>query len=233
MATIDDKRGQADAEHERKLKVMFPYDMPPPSKYLDASRRFKSCKLFTFEELRKFLSTNFKVNFEVLVIGQDDIISKDLEHHDYIAFISVKDPSFGSKVRECAEFGIPVVFVRHDPTMQCDLIDTEDHENRCFQNRLYCGGNRGSHCEGSYFKNLIFREQNNEATIPSIATIFDINEIPIFSMTFLIDFLIWYGTYGLTLQNKRDDRISDKANREYLQKAVYKAIAQDLSHRIT
>ncbi len=124
MAPIG-KREQALVEPKRKLKVIFPYDLPPPDEYLEASRRFRSCKLVTFDELRKFLSANFNVNFEILVIGKDEIRTHELDQHDYVAFMSVQDPTFGSKVQECAEFGIPVIFVRHDPHMQCDLIDTD------------------------------------------------------------------------------------------------------------
>lgn len=217
------------AKPRRQLKVIFSHDISMPSEYLKESLRFKNCKLSTFEEVQKFVCENFNVNFEIIYFAGEHIYTQDLEQHDYIAFLSVKDPYLTDIIIECAKLGIPIIFVRHDPAMNCDIINTENKETECFQRRSSCEGYQKDHCNPNFFDIGTLEFKHSGAPIPKIQEKFDIKKIPLFSMSFLIDFLIWYGTYGATLKKNRDEKFINYYSNN---PAIVKAVVEELLKRL-
>lgn len=202
-----------------KLKIIFPPDLNP-SDFLRKSCRFYGCALDDFKKLEKFISDHFNTPFEILnsntYIPNDD----DLKECHLIAFLSINDEHAGARLEKYASFGIPVIFIKYTPEMECEVINVKNMEGECFQNRSNCGGQFQNHCDKRFFESLNPREPKGHKdrkvnlTIPIIEQTFNIEDIPIFSMSFLIDFIVWYGNYGKNLRDRRDSYII-KAKQEY------------------
>jgi hypothetical protein len=214
---------------DRNLTVIFPPDIKP-SMYLGNSCRFNKCELNTFEEVHNFVRDHFNVDFDIKYSGKDRINTKDLdsEETDYVAFLSIGNPKLSRRIIEYTKRGIPIIFMRYSPEMECETINTMTQQGECFKNRTKCGGLELTHCKNRFFETLTFGEEDVDATIPSIEDVFQLNNIPIFSMSFLIDFLIWYGNYGRTLRRIKENQI--KSNVKVFP-ALTKAIADELAHK--
>lgn len=213
------------AEPKRKLKVIVPPDVKP-SEYLENSSRFNQYNIESFEKLRDFMRECFDVEFDILYIGKDTINLSDFSQHDYIAFLSMREDSLGGRIDDFANLGIPVVFIRHTPKMECEVINLQIKENECFKNRPKCNGERLPHCKERFFQD--FKFDNPEKTIPRAQGTFKTNYLPIFPMNFLIDFLIWYGKYGIILKEKRDAHIWADAKADTILSNVYQKTLGDV-----
>lgn len=215
------------AEPRRQLKVFLPADLKP-SLYLKKSDRFKAYDLGDIEKLRAFVHNCFNVNFLLQNIEDiGDIEAADLDHSDFVVFLPIGKSTLGYELSKCVDLGIPVIFIRHEPGMECELINFALQGSECFKNRPNCNGTRLKHCEGNYGKQLVFEDLT--ATIPKINKFFNLDHIPIFSMSFLIDFLIWYGNFGMPLRENRDKRI--KAESEIILSAI-KGLSFDIRNKI-
>lgn len=226
LATQEEKKL---AEPKRKLKVIVPPDVTP-SKYLEKSLRFKQYNIESFEKLRDFTRECFNVDFEILYIGRDVINPDDLKQHDYVAFLSIQKTTLSDIIDKFTNLGIPVVFIRHVHDMECELINLTNKENECFKNRPTCIGEGSSncetHCERKFSEDFTFDDETT--TIPKVKEIFGQNTeyLPIFPMNFLIDFLIWYGKYGIILKKNRDEYIrTDTILSDWLKKTVGNVLA--------
>ena len=202
-------------ERLTSLKIIVPSNINL-SPYLKNSPRFNSYEFTSFEDLRKFTADCFNVDFEILYIGQQTINDNDLEGHDCVAFLSVNDDKLGESLKRCTDLGIPIIFLKYAPDMDCDTINLENKEGECFKYRPSCCKNASDHCEHRFFEGINKQFDHRESTIYKVKETFNIESIPIFTMGFLIDFLIWYGTFGITLRKKRDKFIKARTEADII-----------------
>lgn len=213
-------------ETSKKLKVFIPFlEEIKPEEYLENSPRFGRCNFLTLNEIQTFLDTYFHIKFEVVTRIDHE---NDLEYHDYVAFLLISDDIFRKEMDYFVKRGIPIVFVREHPKMECDLVKIKDKDGQCYKFRKECYENRTSHCATPPCFGEKWKFNGGNTLINETQSAFRRDEVPIFSIAFLIDFLIWFAAFGKTLRQNRDVRI----RMEPLYAAM-KAVADDIAAKIT
>jgi len=208
---------------DKRLKVFLP-NISNVCRFLKNSCRFNICEFGTFNEIQIFLQKHFNFNFDILYIGKNEINDVDLERNDYIAFLPIEENTLRDELTKFTTIGIPIVFVKTHPEMECDCVKMGVKQNECFQFR-----SEGKHCKYLFFNNDILgtklKFEDPHTIIRNMKNSpFNLETIPLFSVGFIIDFLIWYSTIGKILKHTRDNKIR-------LEIKMAKAVADHLAYQ--
>lgn len=192
------------AELARKLRVFLP-KTPLVARYLRRSPRFRQYKFNSFDDICDFLESTFSLQIEILYIGEHDINDAELDKHDYLAFFPIHDDSLRDELTKFVDRGIPFLFMRTHPNMECDSVRISAKQTECYRYR-----DRGTHCKHRFFINkslgTALRFDDTRTILKNMEKKFILDVVPIFTVAFLIDFLIWYAAIGKSLKPRGEIR---------------------------